>query len=104
MRVFDDQVFDLRSSTSRPGRNTHYIAQDNVVAALALLDRFDEIFELIAGQPGMGVLVSDISTTLHMFPVERYLVFYERVGSVRIYRVLHSAREWQKVLASSGLQ
>ena len=82
-----------------------YIAQDNVPAALGLMDRFDEMFALLTGQPGMGVAITEVQHGVSMVPVERYLVFYEKhAQEIRIFRVLHSAREWRTILTSSGLQ
>lgn len=47
----------------------------------------------------MGVARFDVREGLRMFPAGNYLILYAEVeAGVEIVRVLHSARQWQKLL------
>ena len=49
--------------------------------------------------PGMGVARPDIRPELRTFPVGNYLILYREIeNGAEIVRVVHGAREWQKLL------
>lgn len=71
-----------------------YIAEDNEAAADRLLYNFDEKFDLLATQPGLGRSRPELLPGLRSFPASSYVVFYlEDRDGVSIVRVLHSARD-----------
>jgi toxin ParE1/3/4 len=70
-----------------------YIAQDNPDAADRLLDEFESKFALLAGQPRLGVVRSDIAPGLRHFPVGNYLILYREIDpGIKVVRVVHGAR------------
>jgi toxin ParE1/3/4 len=55
--------------------------------------RLQEIYVLVAGQPGMGVDRQDIAIGVRSFPVDRYVAYYEQHGPVlSVLRVWHTVR------------
>jgi len=71
-----------------------YIADDNVGAADAWIDRLDEHLSLWASQPGIGRLRSELAPGLRSLPFGRYVAFFLAVdGGIEIVRVLHGSRD-----------
>jgi toxin ParE1/3/4 len=71
-----------------------YIAERNVTAADATIDRLDEVISMLAEYPDAGRSRSDLSTEVRYFPVEHYLVFYRfRENVIDVLRILHAARD-----------
>lgn len=71
-----------------------FIALDNIDAAVALDDRFSEIFEMLGDNPKIGRERPELDYGLRSFPVGSYVVFYRAWSSeVLIVRVLHAARD-----------
>jgi toxin ParE1/3/4 len=63
------------------------------------ISRLQEICVLLAGQPDMGVDRQDIAMGVRSFPVDRYVVYYERHGPVlSVLRVWHTARDLETLL------
>ena len=70
-----------------------YIAQDNPIAADALLDDFEEKLVLLAQSPKLGRDRSDIAAELRYFPVGSYLILYRQIAEgIEIIRVVHGTR------------
>ena len=58
------------------------------------ISRLQEICELIASQPGMGVDRPDITKGVRSFPVDRYVIYYEQHGpTLYVLRVWHTAQD-----------
>lgn len=53
-----------------------------------------ETCELLAGAPDMGVDRPDIAKGVRSFPVDRFVIYYEKHGSIlSVLRIWHSARD-----------
>ena len=71
-----------------------FIAEDNLAAADAWVDRLDAAFALWATQPKMGRGRDELAPGLRSFPFGRYVVFYELLpDGIDVTRVLHGARD-----------
>ncbi|MFH1554264.1 MAG: type II toxin-antitoxin system RelE/ParE family toxin [Pseudomonadota bacterium] len=77
-----------------------YIAQDSVDVALQVLERFEEVLDLLAENPGIGHLREDLaSRRIRFFPVHSYLVVYlAEVEPLRVVRILSAARDIKGIL------
>jgi plasmid stabilization system protein ParE len=77
-----------------------HIAHDSIDSALRVHDRFVEIFELLAENPGAGHFRDDLtSRPVRFFPVYSYLVVYlADTGPVQIVRVLGGAQDVESIL------
>ena len=73
-----------------------HIAEDSLAQADRWVDRLDEKFKLIAGQP----LIGRARDELRSFPFGRYVIFYALIeDGIDVVRVLHSARDVDAVFA-----
>jgi toxin ParE1/3/4 len=80
-----------------------YVALDDVAAADALLDDFDNSCLLLATQPKMGRAREELANELRSFPVGRYVFFYRPLADgVEIVRVLHGARDVTAIADEGG--
>ena len=71
-----------------------YIASDNESAALRVVIRFLDLFELLEQNPRIGRSRDDLQEGLRSIPQSSYMVFYRIwAGRVVIVRVLHAARD-----------
>lgn len=74
----------------------HYIVREagHQKAAEKLLQRFEDIINLLATYPQMGRQRDDLQVGLRIYPVEKYLLVY-RVAEqgIEIVRILHAARD-----------
>lgn len=77
-----------------------YIASDNLPAALKWLEEIEALFNLLSTQPLMG---QELHTKRlgklrrHMFG--RYAIYFRPIqGGVEILRVIHSARDQERLL------
>ena len=71
-----------------------YIAQDNIEAAERLVNRIEELGQLLAQHPHLGRRREELATGLRSFPMDRYLVFYRPIeDGIEIVRVLHASRD-----------
>ncbi len=76
-----------------------YIAQDNLLAADRIIDRFTAAFERITAFPEAGARYEHPKGEFRFVIVTPYLIFYKITGDeVDIVRVLHGARRWEDVL------
>jgi len=70
-----------------------FVAQDNPVAADALLDRIDQVFQRLAQNPRLGPARPDLAEGLRYYVAGAYLVLYREANqAVEIVRVTHGAR------------
>ncbi len=70
-----------------------YIAEDNIRAADALVDRFDRAFAFLATNPKSGRARPDIGRGIRSFVVRPYIIFYRALaGGIDVARVMHGAR------------
>jgi toxin ParE1/3/4 len=75
-----------------------YIALDNFGAALSWLDIVDQKADRLGQMPKSGVKV-DARPGLRLFPFGNYLMLYrETETGIEVVRVVHGARQWQKLL------
>ena len=71
-----------------------FIAEDNVAAADAYIDRLQQVFVLIAENPLMGSDRTDIAEGVSSFAVDDYVIYYElRDKGITVLRVWHAARD-----------
>lgn len=76
-----------------------YIAQDNLSAALRLLDEFETTAEMLAAQPHVGPRLEWLGShrELRRWPIRgfgNYLVIYEVTKTtVDLIRIVHGARD-----------
>jgi toxin ParE1/3/4 len=87
----------------------NYLADRNMDAALRFLQATTDTFEKLAEMPGMGSLRQFKNPKLagvRMWPIkgfENYLVFYLTTEeSIKVVRVLHGARNIEKILNQSA--
>ena len=72
-----------------------YIATDDPVAALDVMDRIDGAVGRLADHPGSGRPGRITGTRELVIPDSPYIVAYRiRLERVQILRVLHAARRW----------
>ena len=75
-----------------------YVAKDNPAAAMRLLERFDQKFEMLARQPLMGEMRDEISPGIRQLTVGSYVILYRPLSDgVRIVRVVHGARDFESL-------
>jgi toxin ParE1/3/4 len=70
-----------------------YLAQHNPDAAIRLMKRFREKFNLLVRFPHLGRERNDILLGLRCLIVNKYLIFYQSSDDIiEIWRVRHSAQ------------
>jgi len=77
------------------------IAQDNPSAANHLRQTLSKTFRMLAGEPLLGELRSDLAEDLRMFCVGNYVVlYYPTERGIAMAQVVHGARDlaslWQE--------
>jgi len=71
-----------------------FIAEDNPIAAVEFTDMLQQKCDSLAANPYIGVTRSDLVTSLRMFPIRDYLIFYLPTGGgVDIARIVHASRD-----------
>jgi toxin ParE1/3/4 len=71
-----------------------FIAEDNVAAADAYIERLQQFCVLIAENPLMGHDRTDIAEGVISFAVDDYVIYYElHDKGITILRVWHAARD-----------
>ena len=76
-----------------------YIARDNIDVALAFVERLQLRINSLAMNPGLGRRRNEIAPDLRSIAEGKYLILYTCPGKqVEIVRVLHGAREIEKIL------
>jgi len=77
----------------------NYIGQDNPAAALKWQAEIFRIFELLGDRPGIGMHHDEVRMGLKTFPRGNYLIVFKTVrNEAHILRVVHSARDWPKLV------
>lgn len=75
---------------------------DNPIAALRIIEKIVESYELLKEFPMMGGALSskiDISTDYRFLICDYYIVFYKvESGYVSIYRILYAKRDYLRIL------
>lgn len=81
-----------------------FIAEDNVDAAVRVLEVLERAFELLAATPEIGHTREDLTTRpVKFWAVYSYLVVYDPVSTpLTIIAVLHGARDVERLLKESG--
>ncbi len=75
-----------------------YISQDSFDAADQFLDQLEQQFDLLASSPLIGKKRDELIPGLRSLTYKNYLIFYRtRNGNVEIIRVLHGARDIEKL-------
>ena len=70
------------------------IAADSPERADTYISRLQEICELLAGQPEMGLDRPDIAASVRSFPVDKYVIFYEQHDeTIAVLRISHAAQD-----------
>lgn len=76
----------------------NHIAEDNIEAADRLVEKFNDKLQLLADFPGMGPARPELGPTLRSFPVDQYLLIYQRSGKgITLLRVVHGARNLRRL-------
>jgi toxin ParE1/3/4 len=71
-----------------------FVAEDNIRAADALLDRIEAAFDMLAEMPRVGRAREDLAPKLRSFPVGNYLILYVPVPEgIEVVRVMHARRD-----------
>lgn len=75
-----------------------HIAEDDLVAALNLLDRFDAVGDQLESFPASG-REGRVTGTREIVAHENYLLVYTiSQDAVRILNVLHAAQQWPPII------
>ena len=71
-----------------------YIADSDIEAADALLDRIDALCGRLQDTPLLGRSRDELAPGIRSIPVARYMIYYRLSGSrLEVARVLHAARD-----------
>lgn len=71
-----------------------YIAEDNVAAADAYIERLQHSFAFLAENPQMGSDRSDIAEGLKSFAIDNFVIYYQlHDRGITVLRVWHTARD-----------
>ena len=71
-----------------------FIAEDNLKAADALIDRIDAAFDMLAEAPLAGRAREDLRSNLRSFPVRGYIIFYVPISDgIEVVRVMNGRRD-----------
>jgi toxin ParE1/3/4 len=75
-----------------------YIAVDDPAAALRLVERIEQLCQLLAENPLIGEACDFLAECLRMTVVGNYIVFHRPAGDgAEIVRVVHGARDWRRL-------
>jgi toxin ParE1/3/4 len=82
-----------------------FLAQDSLDVAVRFLDAAERAFADLAEMPGMGRAIDVLNPRLeglrqwHIRGFERYQIYYRDTGGgIEVLRVLHGARDIQRIL------
>ncbi|MBA2402947.1 MAG: type II toxin-antitoxin system RelE/ParE family toxin [Bradyrhizobium sp.] len=71
-----------------------FIADDNLKAADAMIDRIEAAFDMLAEAPLAGRARDDLKSNLRSFPVRSYVIFYVPVSDgIEVVRVMHGRQD-----------
>jgi toxin ParE1/3/4 len=72
----------------------NYIAPDSLRSADRVIDRFSEVFALLAAYPEIGTEHPELGGGIRSFPDGRFVIYFRRTGEVlEIVRVVAAARK-----------
>ena len=72
----------------------HFIADDSVKAADALINRIEQAFDMLAQTPLAGRARNDLAVKLRSFPVGSYIIFYLPVSDgIEVVRVMNGRQD-----------
>ena len=78
------------------------LAANNVSAAERLMDDLDAATQILATQPLIGKARREFGPGIRSFPVRDYVIVYRPIkGGVELVRVVHGARDLERLLSSS---
>ncbi len=78
----------------------HFIARNNIDAALNFHELLTKRFEILAENPKIGRERPEIKHDLRSFPEGNYIIFYrDWAGLVAIVCVLHGARDLEDIFS-----
>lgn len=81
-----------------------YFAQFDIENADRYLKVLTDTFQLLGDHPLIGPDRSEISKGLRYLPKDSYCIFYHpSVSGVRIMRIIHAARDLDRIIAEGGL-
>jgi toxin ParE1/3/4 len=76
-----------------------YVAQNNPEAARRLIKEITGKFKLLRDHPQVGREQNTLLGWLRSFPVKNYIILYRPFeNGIEVLRVLHSARDIEKIL------
>ena len=83
-----------------------YIADDSIEAADRVLAALEKALHKLAKNPGIGHRREELADRRHrFFPVHSYLIVYRfEAKPLQVLRVLHAARDVQRILGLTGLE
>ena len=71
-----------------------FIAEDNLRAADALIDRIEQALDMLAQNPFAGRARSELASKLRSFPVGNYIIFYvPESHGIGVVRVMNGRRD-----------
>jgi toxin ParE1/3/4 len=71
-----------------------YIAQDSISAADGVLSEIYDTLVRLSEMPGMGRRREELAPNLRSFPVNSYIIYYQRIeDGIEVMRVLHGSRD-----------
>ena len=71
-----------------------FIAEDNLKAADALIDRIEAAFDMLAQAPMAGRARDDLGSNFRSFPIRSYIIFYVPVSDgIEVVRVMHGRQD-----------
>lgn len=76
-----------------------YIAEDNPAAAVRWYGEMLRHCRNLGEKPELGVARPEVRPDLRTFPAGNYMILYRKdLEGVEIVRIVHGARQWQKLL------
>lgn len=80
-----------------------YIADDSEAQADAFIDTVDVKLQMLAGNPNIGRLRSELTENMRSFPIGRYIIFYVVIpDGIKVVRVLHGGRDLAVIFQSGN--
>jgi toxin ParE1/3/4 len=81
-----------------------YIALDKPFAGMAFVQHLRDKCTLLAENPELGEVRSELGENVRIFTVEKYIIFYRiRESQVEIIRVLSGYRDWHQMFRAELL-
>jgi toxin ParE1/3/4 len=75
-----------------------YIGEQNLAAAVRLIQMFDDKLDMLAEMPGLGPARPELGKGLRSFPVGAYVLIYRPSDDgIELLRAVHGARNLRKL-------